>query len=442
MIWSGLNRQVDPALFSSMSPEKILYDFDGPQIFTFMGSFGQELLAYLCSALAGCERFIVVPTTPTVIGELERGELAVRDALTNSWIWIVDRSYSGDVLAAWAVEEASLPRTVLPEAGILLIPPDMDIDDTFASPVASLAESFFVEFHLKPEKNSSLFTNDIIFPSMRACTAFLRSAFMRFLNVEPEFVFSSAGTGSFVLRDEVRIAHDKAERLPEVVRFLTTEARTGPDNDGLESWRRLLNVLRENRVEVTIKAFRNTLPLEFIELGTSQQKEIRHRIQETRKAASPDQRIIVVDSLDVPQADDLIRVFQVAELRVAGCLVTPESLGGITPRQVSYYTRAAKLLNLLDEEDELTPGGQIFGRLPDEDQLRTCVVHFESSICGEAWIRWSVGNTLLDVRPESSADFLKDCSSGLSEDTQLRRAKTLSNWYGLLIPHHYARQRF
>ena len=74
-----------------------------------------------------------------------------------------------------------------------------------------------------------------------------------------------------------------------------------------------------------------------------------------------------------------------------------------------------------------------------EERLRAASLWFESSTCGDAWIRWSGGATLLDVAPHTAADFLRASAPGLSRDTADRRAQTLASWHRALSPHHYRR---
>ncbi len=142
-----------------------------------------------------------------------------------------------------------------------------------------------------------------------------------------------------------------------------------------------------------------------------------------------------LDSRDIPQADDLERVFLVAETVAVGGGAPAD----IPPRQNSYYRRAAKILGLLTETEEPTPAGRLLSRLTPEERLRTGSLWFESSTCGDAWIRWSGGATLLDVAPHTAADFLRVSAPGLSRDTADRRAQTLASWHRTLSPHHYRR---
>ncbi len=145
-----------------------------------------------------------------------------------------------------------------------------------------------------------------------------------------------------------------------------------------------------------------------------------------------------LDSRDVPQANDLARVFRIAEMIEAREEITPDTLGEITQRQVDYYRRAAKILGLLTETGDITAAGRLIARLDEQERLRAAVVYFESSECGDAWIRWSQGKTLLDVNPDTAFEFLQQSVPGLNPGTAQRRAQTLIAWHGALIAAPYA----
>lgn len=147
---------------------------------------------------------------------------------------------------------------------------------------------------------------------------------------------------------------------------------------------------------------------------------------------------VVLESRDIPQADDLDQVLQVVTGIAFGQEAHAESLGP-TPRRVAYHRRAAQILGLLSESNELTVAGRQIARLDAGERLRATVVYFESSRVGDAWIRWSGGRTLLDVDPEKAYDFLRESTPDLSDATARRRAQTLVVWHRALVKHHYAR---
>lgn len=188
--------------------------------------------------------------------------------------------------------------------------------------------------------------------------------------------------------------------------------------------RTLLSLLREHHLELSV-SIAGCPGQPGVVLGEARCRALAGPVEDAARAA--------ISSLAVPQADDIERVLRAVEHLVAGAGAPPD----ITPRQASYYRRAAKLLGLLTEAEEPTPAGRLIARLPVEQRLRVACVLFESSECGDAWIRWSGGCTLLDVSPSTAADFLRASVPGLSKDTADRRGQTLASWYRALVPHHY-----
>ncbi len=148
-------------------------------------------------------------------------------------------------------------------------------------------------------------------------------------------------------------------------------------------------------------------------------------------------------SSEVPQANDIHRVFQLLELtkRAGG---RPDASGfGLNPRQLNYYRSAAEVLHFLDPDHEwrLTDAGLRVVSLDGDQRLAFTAVEFETTRVGRAWIEWNRARTLCDVNLESAADFLRDTVVDLSSATMQRRAMTLTAWARDLIPHHYAKNR-
>lgn len=191
----------------------------------------------------------------------------------------------------------------------------------------------------------------------------------------------------------------------------------------------LIALLQQHRVKLAVSI---TLPAQPPALVIDADR------RKTLAPAAEAAALRTLDSKDIPQADDIERVFQLVALAAEKSGVTGDP-PAITQRQTSYYRRAAKSLGLLSESDELTAAGRLIARLAPADRFRAAVVQFESSICGDAWIRWSKGTTLRDVAPDSAVDFLRASVPGLSKETAERRAQTLTAWYRALIDCHYSR---
>jgi hypothetical protein len=249
----------------------------------------------------------------------------------------------------------------------------------------------------------------------------------RAFGITVELVPCGAARGSFIL-DII------AQGLPPYALEALDEAlRTAPERVDAGVLRQLLALLQQNGVRLTVSLASG----ESSKGAPPTQLMIDARRRKTMLKSAEDAALRTIDSRDIPQANDLDRVFQVVEMVSNHEALDPDRLG-ITPRQVSYYRRAAMILGFLSESDELTPAGKQMARLSAAERLRVTVVHFESCVCGNAWIQWSGKKTLREVQPESATEFLRRCVPGLSDYTAARRAQTLIAWYRALADYHYS----
>lgn len=282
--------------------------------------------------------------------------------------------------------------------------------------------SYELRVELSPERRGARLDLE---PCSRALTAFaaLLAGFAERTVHSGAALFPASAaapdpTGMFVV-------HVAAEGLPPfALESLCHELGAGLTGVDAGAALALLSLLQEHRIRLAVRLVRpQHQPGLLIDAGRR-----RAMIEAATSAA-----LRTIDSRDVPQADDIERVFRTVESIVRG---DPEGKADITSRQASYYRRAGKILGLLTESDQPTPAGRRIARLDRAARLRAGTVHFESSACGDAWIRWSNGTTLRDVAPASAADFLRQSVPGLSRDTAERRAQTLASWYRTLIEQH------
>lgn len=106
-------------ILGNLTPEEVLYDFDGPRIFTCRTPNQELLLAFLYDLHDSNHLYMVVPTNRTRIESLKSGKLSLREALEQPWIWQVEVR-DGNILLATKVELETLPEDVLPNPGVLL----------------------------------------------------------------------------------------------------------------------------------------------------------------------------------------------------------------------------------------------------------------------------------------------------------------------------------
>lgn len=443
MSWSGLRRSVAAGIFTSMRPEEVLYDFDGPQIFTFYSKLGQLCLAFLCEEFEDFERFLVVPVRPSDVEALKSGGMTLRDALTRSWMWVVDRSFSEQIARIWSVTEQDLPAEALPLPGVLL---QLRAPAAEASPPTNVTH-LQQNLVLKPDASSARLELDAIAAALRGWHDFFIHAVESCLGVTPALVYQNAcpngyqgvQAGVLELSQQVTFSALPYERVSAFLERLSREIRLGPADPLQDVWYALLSALNEHRVALRVDTTLPANELFCVDLTSNTKRQLSRLMQSLPADGADKPQRVRIQSSDIPQADDLGRVFQVLRLMARRQEVNAASLGDITPRHVSYYKQAARVLGLLDADSLPTSAGQVFGTLTEAEQLRSCAMRFESSPCGAAWLQWSHKRILPELEPESAKQFLDECAVGLSDDTRQRRAQTLKAWCKELTPHHYGR---
>jgi hypothetical protein len=286
-----------------------------------------------------------------------------------------------------------------------------------------------VTIEMRPERPGSLLQLE----SVARIAAVFEDLFSGFIEgtfgSDVMFMPQGARAGSFIL--DVAAWGLPPHAIEEFDRKLTE----APEQVGVQRLIRLVTLLQQDDVRLTVSSEAalgadSTASPATVVIDTQRCKVL----LEIARSAS----MSTLDSREVPQANDLTRVFRIAEMVEKREEITPDALGEITRRQVDYYRRAAKILGLLTESGDITAAGRLIARLDEQERLRAAVVYFESSVCGDAWIRWSQGKTLLDVNPETAFEFLQQSVPGLNQVTAERRAQTLIAWHGILIGAHYA----
>jgi hypothetical protein len=122
MKWEVSGKRYPIDFFGSFEPDEVLYDFDGPRIFTIKSRHDDTLLVYQCDEDEAASRFIVVPCDARLLDAVQAGHCSVRDALTQAWTWVVDQPHGQAPQSAWRVDLESIPHGVLPGGSVMLLP--------------------------------------------------------------------------------------------------------------------------------------------------------------------------------------------------------------------------------------------------------------------------------------------------------------------------------
>ena len=125
MLWPIASTTVCTRPFEALQITEVLYEFDGPRIFTTLGS--DTLLRFWYESAEDQEnkliRYLVTPTSPFLIQQLKAGHKSVHDLLKQSWLWVVDMHYDMSPATAWNLESLDdVPEQSKPEPHATLCP--------------------------------------------------------------------------------------------------------------------------------------------------------------------------------------------------------------------------------------------------------------------------------------------------------------------------------
>lgn len=135
-----------------------------------------------------------------------------------------------------------------------------------------------------------------------------------------------------------------------------------------------------------------------------------------------------IRSSQVPQANDLDKLFEVVSKKASGIYITEEEVS-LTERQIQYYMHAASTLGFMDAHDTITALGRRIAQADSQTRMIITARCFQLCECVQAWITWAQVKNVIELDPSTATDFLIECCSTLSPSTAKRRASTLNKWY-------------
>lgn len=109
----------DLAWLRDLRPAQVLDEDLVVRLWVVQTGLGQPMLAYLADETPTGDWVLLSATSEARIRSLEAGQLPLRDALTEGWLWLVLRPHQGPLLA-WPVQAQDLPPDHLPRPGVRL----------------------------------------------------------------------------------------------------------------------------------------------------------------------------------------------------------------------------------------------------------------------------------------------------------------------------------
>lgn len=277
-----------------------------------------------------------------------------------------------------------------------------------------------------PKKNNSWSVNANAIDKLERL--FQEVAYMIFNIIPklPTFTPVRSIPGSWTIIVHLNLTSEKSMKLGRAIASLSSkeDIKNETDLSIADSWRDCATRLKQDDIKVDLAVAMNASDLYVTRsISTEDIPNIENNIQSN----------IRVFSRDIPQADNLERVLELASLWIQDpdpSTVRQEFLkkSKVTSRQYFFYQRAVEILGLVDERQRPNNTCWMLNRVSKEEKIRLLAYQFMLSNVGLAWFNWANATDLSEIQPEKATEFLKAICPSLVESTINRRAKTLQSW--------------
>jgi hypothetical protein len=400
---------------------EVLDWYDGPRLFIAEDPSGTRYIAFWADETEEESLWLYSSVSEDRISNVTSGKLDLRSIYTNPENEIVFLIRLKNNNQSSALVEKICPNQIEQK----LLPPCDDF--------LSLNEGFFAESKdLATTENTGILTHEINisrprsnaiigFESLSSVATNWSRLIHSVLNTSPILV--STSVGSLI----VELQTDTGDELPNFFNRLHTLINSPTcehiNNNFSDQERKLLELFLGS-----LHKDKLTLSTKITSLPDQPSLVLSHSVIHELRLALIDFNQKRVESIKVPQADDLNKLFRMLELIDNG----ESNIGyqlSLSPRQVKYYQQAARILDLLNENDLITSRGKYLLNFPQViDRYKVAMLLFESSPVGFAWLSYCNQQSIMTLDPESALDFLESRSSNLSSNTIGRRSKTLRTW--------------
>lgn len=117
MTWSREDPVEPLSVRFRLEPTKVLYYFDGPQI--FCSKFG--FIDAVFMKIEDCDEsflFLAATATNEIITLVEAGKLSVRGVFLQPHLWVIETDHNYSVIKCWATRKECISESMLPEPGV------------------------------------------------------------------------------------------------------------------------------------------------------------------------------------------------------------------------------------------------------------------------------------------------------------------------------------
>ncbi len=122
-LWDVNAPEYPPELIGNVFPtDEMLFEYNGPLIFTFKTHWNGIALAYLSDEEENILRYVIAPTCESIVKRLKSGIISILDALDQPMTWLADITTDGVIRRSWLIHIKDLPEDAIPKPDVLLYP--------------------------------------------------------------------------------------------------------------------------------------------------------------------------------------------------------------------------------------------------------------------------------------------------------------------------------
>lgn len=407
---------------------EIYDDFFGPKCFSVKDELERLYLVYWSGDYDDglTSKWLYMPVSPKILDELLREEYSFHQAFSKSKQLMVMCTYAQELNKPTTLE--ALDK----ESDVNLPPKEFSIE---LDEIQSIAPESKWNFNLRIAKLSGKGSpdDDSITRVLGAFGDMIKLLMKDRNNTSPSLYPFNAKYSSF----DVKLGSSNQERAAVAMELLDSilsdenALENKLEEYGIDPYRLkdLLDIVNMDKLELTLKSKTSDILQKPIRISSSSLLPLIKRLEKDAKT--------FIDSSKVPQANCLDRVIDIVVHRVNGGELKHEAIPGIgSERQVQYHTHAAKCLGLLNSNNTVTTSGRVLAhRNHRTEQYKFLADRFESSDFGWAWMKWANAESMNDLDPNSSEQFVQERVRGLRGSSVARRASSLSSWLTTLKSH-------
>ncbi len=400
-----------------------IYEYmDGPRLFAARNNIGTMFLVFWCDEKDKATGWLYLPISEPKLSKLRRKEISLNTAFREpeTQYYLVYTGVSPQEDSADIISD--IDPDFFPPEGFYIEYVDVINEQT---------DGWIFETILKGRKPSAEGLSQFVGRFRELLENIMNTFSSRTLKLYPQ----SALPGSIKIKFATDSDSDSISSLRIINQLLGS-------SDEKEFRQRLVahKINPSQLKDFLISIVRNKLDVEIVPKLASDGEAFSlsvERIQQYIKYLD-NVNYIVVDSIKIPQANDIDKMLDILEMMNKGTTLNPENIEGLTTdRQVKYYTDATYAYGLATKDKQLTAAGNFVILHSDRiNQYQILADRFESTDFGWAWMRWAQVQYMTELDPDTAANFLLDSAPDLSEVTARRRASTLKKWLLKLRPYH------